>query len=502
MHMLPDALRLPAGVRPENLRFAVIGAGPSGLHAADRLVHAIAGARVDVFEKDPTPMGLVRYGIAPDHPAAARDQAALDRILDEPRIRLFTGVTVWVGRGASSHADEQGDLTLSELRAAYTAVIIATGALRSRPLAIAGTSAVNFHDSSDFTAWYNSVPGADGNWDLTTPIVAVIGGGNVALDVARMLLQSPDDLKKTAVAPNVIRDYLHSAVTEVHVFVRRGPAQVKWSAQQLRDLENLHDVTLNFDSRDFQQCKDELAESGTPLDREQRAIVRVMERLHRKAQDATQIDPSLPTDPVASAKAVSPQDRQVYFHFYSEPLEMPTDEDGEVTGLLTRHVHLDGQGRPVPAGDGQDGSQRLWHLSAVYSAIGYEIRGLGSLPRDPRTGALRNEDGRIASADGTPLAGLYATGWAKRGPRGLVADTLSDARELERVILSDLAKGALKAADPGFDPATVLRSRGVRFGGISGWHRIEQAERELGSRDGRAAAKIADASRLAEISRS
>ncbi len=477
--------------------FAVIGAGPAGLYAADRILRTVHGSHVDVFEKNPVPMGLLRYGVAPDHPSIKRVQTSLDRILDNPRLRLFTGVHVGVGRGASSHADPHNDLTLSELRAGYTAVIIATGSSHGRRLVIPGSDAVNFHDAADFTAWYNSAPGAPTNWDLTTPIVAVIGGGNVALDVTRMLLCSPEELEKTDVAPSVINRYVHSAVSEVHVFVRRGPAQAKWDARQLRDLRSMPNITLNFDDRDFVQCADELeAPDAAQPDHSHKAVLRMMERLDRAERDDPGTDPDPAVDP-AAARLSSAQDRQVYFHFYSQPVEVPTDDDGEVTGLVTDRTHVDASGHAAP--DGED--QRTWHLSAVYSAIGYQPDGLGSLPLEPATGALLNKDGRLVSPDGRIVRGVYATGWARRGARGLVADTQTDAHALGDLVAADVLANELPdPADPLFDPITVLRSRGVRYGGIDGWRRVEQAERQAGIASSRQKAKISDMDELERLS--
>lgn len=480
--------------------FAVIGAGPAGLYAADRLLRAIPDAHVDVFEKNPVPMGLVRNGVAPDHPNIKRVETVLDRILDNPRLRLFTNVHVGVGRGATADTGQKIDLTLSELRAGYTGIILATGSSHARKLAIPGSQATNFNNAVDFVSWYNSAPDAPRNWDLTTPIIAIVGGGNVALDVARMLLRSPEDLKKTDVAPSVIDRYVHSAVNEIHIFIRRGPAQAKWTPQQLRDLNSLADVTLNFSERDFQQCADELAEPGVgSLSRSQRALLHAMDRLRRIARNNSRIDPDVPTDPSerSSKHLSSAQDRQVFFHFYSQPVEAPTDDDGEVAGLITDRTHLDQHGHAIA----ERQNQKYWHLSAVYSAIGYLPDGLGPLPRDPETGALRNVDGRVLGADGSPLVGVYATGWAKRGARGLIADTQADARALASIVVSDLQDTTL--SDPKnllFDPITVLQERGIRYGDRQGWHRVEQAERQAGEEDGRTVAKIADRAKLVKIS--
>ncbi len=497
-----------------NTAFAIIGAGPAGLYTADRLLKDIPGSRVDVFEKNPVPMGLVRNGIAPDHPASKRVGLVFDRILDNPRLRLFTNVRVGVGRGASSHADIQGDLTLSELRAGYTAVIIATGSSHARKLAIPGSDAVNFHNSDGFTAWYNSAPQARENWDLTTPIVAVIGGGNVALDVARMLLQTPDSLAQTDVAPQVIDQYVHNAVTEVHIFVRRGPAQARWIARQLRDIAALPSVTLNFDEQDFVQAAKELEAPGAaPLDRDQRAILHLTQHLARQSRDDAQTDSDEPVQPVSSSKdPSSAQDRQVYFHFYNKPIEVPTDDDGEVTGLITDRTHIAPDGHVIA--DGED--QRLWHLSAVYSAIGYEPDGLGPMPRDPRTGALLNRDGRLIGPDHEIVRGVYAAGWAASGAQGFVPAQQADARRLAAVIAADLEGGEIGEGAVGrtsgnqesgedtaialFDPVAVLRSRGVDYGDLDGWHRVEQAEKDEGAARERRTAKIADPDELRRIS--
>ena len=404
--------------RPLNV--AVIGAGPAGIYASDILSKSGMEVCIDLFERLPAPYGLVRYGVAPDHPRIKQIIVALYKILQRGDIRLIGNVEV--GR----------DISVAELQEHYDAIIFSTGA-----------------------------PDHPRTWDLSAKEVAVIGVGNVALDIARVLAKHADDLMTTEIPANVAATLQQSPVTDVHVFGRRGPAQVKFTPLELRELGKQADVDVLVDEEDFEY--DEGSQAALASSNQQRQVVKALEGYAMQE----------PEDLTAS--------HRIHIHLFSAPHEVLTDDDGHVVGLRTERTRLTGDGNVTGTGEYRD-----WPVQAVYRAVGYASSAIEGLPFDAERHVVPNEGGRVLGEDGKPLTGLYATGWIRRGPVGLIGSTKSDAQETITNLVADANAGLLHAetsdeAQVGHDAIiALLESRGIPFTNWEGWELLDAYERELG----------------------
>lgn len=433
------------------LRVAVVGAGPAGIYAADILVKNASGIRVsvDLFERLPAPYGLVRYGVAPDHPRIKAIIEALRNVLDKGDIRLFGDV------------DFGTDITLEDLRHHYHAVIFATGSFRDAPLDIPGIDLPGSFGAADFVNWYDGHPDVPREWALPAAQVAVIGNGNVALDVTRILAKHAEDLLVTDIPENVYRGLAASKVTDVHVFGRRGPAQSKFTPLELRELGQVRDVDMVLDPRDFDYDEDSLAEIASTNQK------KVIDRIYRGWLD----------------REPGHASRRIRMHFHARPAAILGSD--HVEGIRVERTSPDGRGGVVGTGVFED-----FPVGQVYRAIGYFGSPLPGVPFDERSGIIPNDGGRVLGADGKPLPGMYATGWIKRGPVGLIGSTKSDALETITHLVED--RGAQWQPSDTTEEAIprLLAERGVRYTTLDGWHRLDAFERALGERAGRERIKL------------
>lgn len=431
------------------LSVAVIGAGPAGIYASDILSKSGLDVNIDLFERLPAPYGLVRYGVAPDHPRIKQIIVALYKILQRGDIRLIGNVEV--GR----------DITVDELREHYDALIFSTGADTDAPLRVPGADAPECHGGADFVSWYDGHPDHPRTWDLSAKEVAVIGVGNVGLDIARVLAKHAEDLMVTEVPANVAAELRRSPVTDVHVFGRRGPAQVKFTPLELRELGKQPDVDVLVDEEDFEY--DEGSQAALAASNQQRQVVKALEG-YAMAE---------PEDLTAS--------HRIHIHLFSAPSEVLTDEDGHVRGLRVERTRLTGDGSVEGTGEFRD-----FPVQAVYRAIGYAGSPIEGLPFDAERHVLPNAGGRVLGEGGEPLTGIYATGWIRRGPVGLIGSTKSDAQETVSNLVADAQAGLLHAttADEnqvGHDAVMLLlNKRGVPFTTWDGWELLDAYERGLG----------------------
>lgn len=430
-------------------RIAVVGAGPAGIYAAESLIRTRDDVTVDLFDRLPTPYGLIRYGVAPDHPRIKEIVLALHQVLDDPRIRFIGNVDYGV------------DVKPEELDRFYDAVVVATGADRDRELDIPGVHLSGSFGAADFVSWYDGHPDVPRDWPLTAERVAVIGAGNVALDVARILAKTADELLATEVPENVHRRLRTSPVTDVHVFARRGPAQVRFTPMELRELDESPNVEVVVHPE------------GMVVDDAGRAAMKARRSL-RMCVDTLQS---------WAARPVGTRPRRLHLHFLEAPVAILGDD--RVTGLRTERQELTGDG-----GIRGTGVRTDWDVRAVYRAIGYLGRPVADLPFDPVTGTIPHDAGRVLGLDGVPVPGRYVTGWIKRGPVGLIGHTRKDAAETVRSLLADLPA---RPAAPHRDPAGVLahlRRRGVVPTTWAGWQRLDRHEIELGRPHGRKRVKV------------
>ncbi|MGW5335660.1 FAD-dependent oxidoreductase [Streptomyces bauhiniae] len=443
---------------PRPLRVAIVGAGPAGIYAADALLKsetaADPGVSIDLFERMPAPFGLIRYGVAPDHPRIKGIITALHQVLDKPQIRLFGNV------------DYPRDINLDDLRAFYDAVIFSTGAMADRDMSIPGLDLDGSYGAADFVSWYDGHPDVPRTWPLEAEKVAVLGVGNVALDVARVLAKTADELLPTEIPQNVYDGLKANKALEVHVFGRRGPAQAKFSPMELRELDHSPNIEVIVDPEDIDY------DAGSIETR-------------RGNKQADMVAKTLENWAI---RDVGDRPHKLFLHFFEAPAEI-LGENGKVVGLRTERTALDGTGNVKGTGEFKD-----WDVQSVYRAVGYLSEKLPKLPWDLRTGTVPDEGGRVIEESGAHLASTYVTGWIRRGPVGLIGHTKGDANETVANLLDDHANGRLHTPSAP-DPEAVyafLSGRGVRFTTWDGWHKLDAAERSLGVPHGRERVKLVE----------
>jgi len=443
------------------LRVAVIGAGPAGIYASDILTKSDVDVRVDIIERNPTPFGLIRYGVAPDHPRIKEIVKALKRVLSQDDIRFFGNVNYGT------------DLKLDDLQQFYDAVTFATGANKDRPIQIPGIDLRGLYGAADFVSWYDGHPDVHTEWPLEAESVAVLGAGNVALDVARMLAKTADELLVTEIPDNVYHGIKANRAQDVHLFARRGPAQVKFTPMELRELGHSPNIDVIVHPEGF-----DLDEGSMDSIRASKSVKLVVDTLQNYlAKDATDAA------------------HRIHIHFCQSPVEV-LGEDGQVVGLRTERTELDGTGNARGTGEFTD-----WPVQSVYRAVGYLSDNLAGLPFDGTAGVVPNDGGRVIDIDGEPLPGAYVTGWIKRGPIGLIVHTKSDAAQTIDMLLSDL--DALVAPEhPDVEAVDrYLDSRDIAFTTWEGWKKLDAHEILRGESQGRERVKVVPRDDMVHISR-
>ncbi|GAA0957865.1 FAD-dependent oxidoreductase [Frigoribacterium faeni] len=426
------------------LRLAIVGAGPAGIYAADILLKAEKGfdVQIDLFEQLPAPYGLVRYGVAPDHPRIKGIVNALRDVLDSGDIRVFGNVRYGV------------DLSLDDLKKHYNAVIFSTGAIRDADLDVPGVELEGSYGAADFVSWFDGHPDVPRTWPLEASSVAVVGVGNVALDVSRILAKHADDLLPTEIPDNVYEVLKASPVTDVHVFGRRGPAQVKFTPLELRELGEVRDVDMIVYDEDFDH--DEASKTAIATNKQVFVIDKVLNQWRQRE--------------------VGQASRRLHLHFYAKPVEIVGDDEGRVAAFRYERTRPDGQGGVEGTGEIRDVP-----VQAVYRAVGYFGSPLDGIPFDERRGVVPNHEGQVMDDDNQIVPGVYATGWIKRGPVGLIGHTKSDAMETVSHVINDQASWwQPEETAPEAIPA-LLESRGVAYTDLDGWHRLDEHEQALGA---------------------
>jgi ferredoxin--NADP+ reductase len=427
----------------KQIKVAIVGAGPAGIYAGNILANQYPDVEIDLFDSLPAPYGLIRYGVAPDHPRIKGIVNSLHEMLNEGKIRFYGNVAFGV------------DLTLHDIKQHYHAVIFATGAIKDAQLNIPGIELDGSFGAADFVAWYDGHPDFPRTWPLAAKQVAVLGNGNVALDVARVLAKQADDMLSTDIPANVYEGLKSSPVTDVHVYGRRGPANIKFTPIELRELGEINDVDIVLYEQDFPDgWFDEEAEGVT---NQHKVMARILDSWReRKLTGAS---------------------RRLHLHFYSTPVEILGEE--KVTGIKFERT---GTGIFIEQ-----------EVQAVYRAIGYFGSALPDVPFDEKLGVITNQGGRVAD-------GIYATGWIKRGPVGLIGHTKSDATETIENLVADIPE----LQDPVSPGAMLdtLRARGVEFTDWQGWLKLDSYEQSLGEKENRERIKIVDRDEQVRISRS
>ncbi|WP_345771702.1 FAD-dependent oxidoreductase [Geodermatophilus sabuli] len=432
------------------LRVAVVGAGPAGIYAAEALTRqGDVPVAVDLIDRLPTPFGLVRHGIAPDHPKMRAIRDTLHRALDHPDVRFVGNVEIGT------------DISCAELQATVDAVVYTYGAALDRHLAIPGEELPGSLAATDLVAWYTGHPDADRTVVeaalARARSVVVIGVGNVALDVARVLARTPAELEPTDMPQHVLDALAAAPVEEVTVLGRRGPAQATFTTQELRELGELAAATVLVDPADLEL--DAAAEERAAADR---VVSRNLTVLREWAQHSPE-----------------PGRTPVRLRFFARPVRLLGSD--RVSGVEVERTVVDEDGRASGTGE-----TTVLPADLVVRSVGYRGRGLPDLPLDEQRGTVPHEAGRILR-EGRAVPGEYVAGWIKRGPTGVVGTNKHDARETVATLLADVAAGLVRPGGGGVDDLVAeLRARGTDPVLLEDWRAIDAAEVALGATRGRA----------------
>ncbi len=439
-------------------RAAVIGSGPAGFYTAGFLLKQ--GFAVDLYDALPTPFGLVRAGVAPDHPKIKTVTRAFERTARHESFRFFGGIEV----GA--------DITPVELLERYHAVVYAVGSSTDNRLGIEGEDLPGSHSATEFVAWYNGHPEhAEREFDLSCERAVVIGHGNVAIDVARMLVLDPEELALTDTADHAIEALLDARVREVVLLGRRGPAQAAFTNPELLELGELRRADVIVDPAEVQV--DPLSAAWLESDAADGTSRRNVEILHRYAE-----------------RAPSGRSHRVVLRFLRSPLEILGSERVEAIRMSVNQIELRDHGRlaAVPTR-----SEETLECGLVLRSIGYRGVPIPGVPFDQRAGVIRNLYGRVTDEDGRPRIGEYAVGWIKRGPSGVIGTNKKCATETVARIVEDLERGALNRAPQPADDEEILawvKAKVPTAVTWDGWQRIDMHETARGEPNGRPRVKL------------
>jgi ferredoxin--NADP+ reductase len=442
-------------------RAAIVGAGPSGFYTADQLLKA--GFEVDLYDALPTPYGLVRAGVAPDHPKIKSVTRMYAKTAKHPDFRFFGGVSLGE------------DITREELLERYHAVVYAVGTATDNRLGIPGEDRPGSHPATEFVAWYNGHPDyADHAFDLNGGRAVVVGNGNVAIDVGRMLMLDPEELAPTDTADHAVNAFVEAGVEHVILLGRRGPAEAAFTNPELRELGELARADVIVDPADLEG----VVEPEEPTAR------RNVEMLREYAQ-----------------REPSGKSHRIELQFLRSPVEILGEgEDGPVTGVRVVRNRLetgdDGRVRAVPTGE-----EEIIECGLVLRSIGYRGRPLPGVPFDERRGLIRNAGGRVLGDDEQPCGGEYAVGWIKRGPSGVIGTNKKDAADTVARIVEDRDADALNTpAQPDADAiAAWLVDRVPDVVSWEGWEAIDEHESAVGEPLGRPRVKLVRVEHMREI---
>lgn len=432
-------------------RVAVVGSGPSAFYAAEELLKA--GVLVDMIERLPTPFGLVRSGVAPDHPKIKGIAAVFEKILAAPGLAFYGNVEV--GR----------DLDVRELAELYDGVVLACGASADAPLGIAGEALPGSLGAGAFVGWYNGHPDHAGlGVPLGSDRAVVVGAGNVALDVARILLSPPERLAATDIAAHAASALARSGVKDVHLLARRGPVQASFTPAELRELCRLDGIAVHVAPQDLELDPACEAELDMPHADNARKNLKLLREV--------------------AAAPPRPAARRLHLHFRACPAALLGRD--AVDGIRIARARLEGP----PAGRMASPTGETFDLACglVVRGAGFRARPIAGVPADARSGRVPNRDGRV-TLGGRVLPGLYVTGWMKRGPSGVIGTNRPCGQETARAVIADLA-GRPVRSDPGFRLDALLAGRRVAFVDREGWRRIDAREKALGADAGKPRQKL------------
>jgi len=460
------------GTPDQPLRVAIVGSGPSGFYAAGHLLksksHPDLNVQVDVYDRLPTPWGLVRGGVAPDHPNIKAVSRVYEKTATHPEFRFYGNV------------EYGADVSHDDLFARYHAVIYAVGAQTDRRMGIPGEDLPGSWAATEFVAWYNGHPDyRDLEFDLSCERAIVIGNGNVAADVARMLALTRDELAATDVADHALEVMAESAIKEIVVLGRRGPAQAAFTNPELLELGEMTDADVFVDARDADV--DPLSRQW--LDSEAKATARKN------------------VDILTGYAAREPEGkrRRIVLRFLVSPLELLGEERVEGIRICRNELRDEGEGLRACSTD----TVEELGCGIVFRSIGYRGIPIEGVPFDERVATIPNAGGRILDERGAAIPGEYAVGWIKRGPTGIIGTNKRDAQETVDALFEDLDAGRLnEPADPSRDTLEeLLDARAPEHVTYTGWEAIDRVEKQAGEPQGRPRVKLTTAEELLEAAR-
>jgi ferredoxin/flavodoxin---NADP+ reductase len=447
------------------LRVAVVGSGPAGFYAAGSLLAADPPAEVDLFDRLPTPWGLVRLGVAPDHPNIKAVSRVFERIALRPGFRFFGNVEV--GR----------DISHTELGSLYDAVVYAVGAQTDRRIGIPGEDLPGSWPATAFVAWYNAHPDFHGlPCDLDTRCAVVVGNGNVAVDVARMLALTSEELAPTDTADEAREAIVQSSIEEIVMLGRRGPAQAAFTTPELQELTELAGADLIVEPAEL--VLDAASEAALA---DASAVARRNVELLREIAAAV---------PAGKPKTLR-------LRFCVSPVAILGEGKVEAVEIVRNRLVVDERGRVVAVPTDE---REVIECGLVLRSVGYRGVPIPGVPFDERTGTTPNLGGRVLDTEGAVVPGLYCAGWIKRGPSGVIGTNKKDASETVALVLEDAAAGLLVRADDR-DVADILAEQGVAFVTYAAWEAIDAHERSHGEVQGRPRVKLTSWEDLLDIAR-
>jgi ferredoxin--NADP+ reductase len=460
------------GTEGDPLRVAIVGSGPAGFYTAEHVLkHEGTHAEVDMLDRLPTPYGLVRFGVAPDHPKIKSVIRVYEKTAARPEFRFFGNVEVGT------------DVTVDELRERYHAVVFAYGTSVDRHLGIPGEDLPGSHSATEFVNWYNAHPDfADREFDLSCERVVVIGNGNVAADVARMLALTPDELAETDTADHAIQAFANCGVKEILVLGRRGPAQAAFTNPEVRELGEMVDADIDLDPAEMEldQVSREWLESDD-ADPTKRRNVEIFTEFSQRQPEG--------------------KNKKIALRFLRSPVEIQGDGRVERIVVAKNELQRDESGR-IRAVD--TGERETIECGMVLRSIGYKGVSIEGIPFDESRGLIHNDGGRINDGSGSQVPGLYAVGWIKRGPSGVIGTNKKDAQETVDNLFADLEASAIPEAPLADDRGSIealLAERKPDHVTFEGWQAIDAAEVEAGRPHGRPRVKFCTVDELVEASR-
>ncbi|MCC6152498.1 MAG: FAD-dependent oxidoreductase [Candidatus Hydrogenedentes bacterium] len=429
------------------LRVAIVGSGPSGFYAAEALFKSDLTVQVDMFDRLPTPFGLVRGGVAPDHPKIKNVTKVYDKIAQHERFSFLGNVNI--GK----------DIKVEELRQYYDAILFATGAETDNRLGIPGEDLPGSHTATEFVGWYNGHPDyRDRVFDLSQEVAVIIGQGNVAMDVSRILAKTADELRGTDIAQHALDVLAESKVREIHLIGRRGPVQAKFTTPELRELGELAECDV------IVQQEDLLLDQASQAELDYADNVSAQKNLAELREFAE--------------RTAAGRRRRYVMHFLKSPVELRGATRVESIAIERNRL----QGKPFMTRAAGTGEIEEFGCGLVFRSVGYRGLPIPSVPFDDARGIIPHEAGRVTNA-GATVPGLYVAGWIKRGPSGVIGTNKPDSQETVTSLLSD-------ALSPCTTPDSealkgLLAQRGVRVVSYADWRRIDSAEIARGAVSGK-----------------